>query len=231
MINIAVLPTKLSALAIATAMTAFTPMAASAAEAGDIQVKLLGSGVFPQGDVDEVLSDPLGLTANADTNVTDSYVPTLAVEFFLLDNVSVETICCISRKDVEGQGALQGNELISNLLVIPATVTAKYHFDLPGGVKPYIGAGPTHFIIFDEGVGAGAAALGVDDVSLTSEWGVALQAGVDYALNDNGLGLTVDAKKYFVGTTAGFDVGDNRVLEADVELNTWIISGGLSFTF
>jgi outer membrane protein len=106
-------------------------------------------------------------------------------------------------------------------------VTLKYHFDL-GGVKPYIGAGPAHFFIFSEGVGASAAALGATRVNLSNEFGLALQAGLDLPLNDKGLGFSLDAKRYFVGTTASFFAGNTLALQTKHKLDPWVVSGGLS---
>ena len=45
--------------------------------------------------------------------------------------------------------------------------------------------------------------------------GVALQAGFDVDLNDKGLGLTFDAKRYFVDTTAQWYVGDTLAIQTN----------------
>lgn len=111
------------------------------------------------------------------------------------------------------------------------TVTAKYHFDLGGGIKPYLGAGPTYFMIFGEDVGPDAAALGATDVDLSDELGFVLQAGVDIPINDRGLGLSLDAKRYFVGTTATFNAGDSVALRSHHDLDPWVLSTGLAYRF
>ena len=124
-----------------------------------------------------------------------------------------------------------GARLIENAIILPATVTAKYHFNLSEGVKPYLGAGPTHFFIFSEDVGADAAALGATDVNLSDELGFVLQAGLDLKLNDKGLGLSIDAKRYFVGTTATFRAGAATALQTKHDLDPWVISAGLAYRF
>lgn len=218
-------------LALAGSLVALTFAAPAAAQdAGTIQVKAFVTGVLPGGEIDEVVTDAIGLPAGSQTRATDSYVPTVAIEYFVSPNFSIETICCVTPHDVRGAGALAGAELIDNAIILPASVTAKLHFDL-GGVKPYVGAGPTYFMIFSEGVGADAAALGATDVDLSDELGLLLQAGLDVPLNDSGLGLSLDAKRYFVGTTATFLAGNTVALETDHSLDPWVVSAGLTFRF
>ncbi len=215
--------------------TAFAlPLAAPATaqdRQGSIQIKGFVTGVLPDGEIDEVETDGIGLPAGSDTRATDSVIPKVVIEYFLTDNFSLETYCCVSPHDVRGTGPLAGTELINDAIILPATLTAKFHFDLDNGIKPYVGAGPAYFLIFDEGVGADAAALGATDVNLSNEFGVALQAGVDVRLNDEGLGLSLDAKRYFIGTTATFRAGDVVALRTEHDLDPWILSAGLAYRF
>lgn len=165
------------------------------------------------------------------TRATDSFVPTIATEYFLSPNFSIETICCITRHDVRGAGALAGARLVESSITLPATVTAKYHVNFGGGIKPYVGAGPTHFFIFSEGVGSSAAALGATDVDLSDEFGYVLQGSLDFKLNDSGFGLSLDAKRYFVGTAATLRAGRTTVLQRDHDLDPWVVSAGLANRF
>ena len=204
---------------------------ASAQEAGDIQIKGFLTGVLPDGAITRVVSDAIGLPAGSQTEASDSVIPTVAIEYFVTPNVSIETICCVTPHDVRGAGALAGADLIDDAIILPASLTAKYHVGLGGGIKPYLGAGVTHFFIFSEGVGADAATLGATDVDLSDEFGFLLQGGVDIALNDRGLGLSLDAKRYFVGTTATFRASNAIALQSEHDLNPWVISAGLSYRF
>lgn len=222
-------------LTIAAALAAAT-MLATPAQAGDnegkIQVKLLATGVLPEGNVTAVNNDPLDLTVGADTVASDNVVPTLAIEYFVSPNVSVETICCTTKHHVNGTGTLAGANLVNDVLIIPATFTLKYHLPL-GAIKPYVGAGPTLFIMTDAKPGAtvAGAPFNVDDVDLSSNLGVAVQAGVDIPLGDSGFGLSLDAKKYWVSTTAKFYVNGTNVLETKHKLDPWVLSGGVAYRF
>ena len=214
---------------VAIALPFATPAAAQ--EAGDIQIKGFVTGVLPDGAITEVETDLIGLPAGSQTEASDSVVPTIAIEYFVSPNFSLETICCVTPHDVRGAGALARAELIDDAIILPASLTAKYHFNLGGGFKPYVGAGATYFMIFSEDVGADAAALGATDVDLSDEFGFLLQGGVDIALNDRGLGLSLDAKRYFVGTTATFRAGQTVALQSEHDLDPWVVSAGLAYRF
>lgn len=216
-------------LATATTIALSAPAYAGNPE-GKLQIKVFATGVLPDGKITNVRTNTIGAPATSNSKASDSYVPTIAAEYFLSSNLSVETICCVTPHDVTGKGGLAGAKLVNNAIILPATVTLKYHFDL-GSVKPYVGAGPTRFFIFSEGVGADAARLGVTRVNLSDDFGVALQAGIDIPLNDQGLGLSVDAKRYFVDTTASFYAGKTLALRTEHKLDPWVVSAGLSYRF
>jgi outer membrane protein len=204
---------------------------ASAQEAGDIQVKAFLTGVLPNGEISDVDTDGIGLPATAQTRASDSVVPTVAIEYFVTPNFSLETICCVTPHDVRGTGGLDGAALVDDAIILPASLTVKYHLNAGNGIKPYLGAGASYFMIFSEKVGADAAALGATDVDLSDQVGLLLQGGVDIALNDRGLGLSLDAKRYFVGTTATFRAGQAVALQTEHELDPWVISAGVAFRF
>ena len=217
------------------ALTALVALSAAPALAqnpeGRFQVKGFLTGVLPDGEITGVRTDAIGLPSGSQVSASDSYVPTVAVEYFVTPSFSVETICCVTPHDVEGEGALAGASLIEDAIILPATVTAKYHFIMDGGFKPYVGGGVTHFFIFDEEVGSDAASLGATDVDLSDEFGFVVQAGFDVPINDRGLGFSVDAKRYFVDTTATFRAGSATALQTEHALDPWVISAGLSYRF
>lgn len=219
-------------LAAATATLAMlaSPAAAQDNRAGDVQVKLLGTGVLPDGKIDEVNLDIVGLPADTQTKANDNFVPTVAIEYFVSNNFSIETICCVTQHDVDAVSGLPGAELVSNARIIPATFTAKLHFDL-GPVKPYVGAGPTYFLFISDKPGAATVPLGVTDTDLSDEFGLALQAGFDVDLNDSGFGLSFDAKRYFVDTTARWYAGDTLAIETEHKLDPWVLSAGVTYSF
>jgi len=201
---------------------------------GKIQVKLLATAVLPTGKVSSVPNDAAGLVANGlvtQTSASDNVVPTVAIEYFATPNVSVETICCVSGHHVTATGGtLAGTVLVDNAQVIPATFTLKYHLSGLGAFRPYIGAGPSLFLWINDRPSAPVQGVGVTRTKLSSEVGAALQAGVDVPVG-HGYSLSLDAKRYFMKTTAHFDSASADVEDVRVNLNPWVLSAGVAYRF
>ena len=67
---------------------------------------------------------------------------------------------------------------------------------------------------------------------MNDHFGIALQAGVDVPLNDSGMSFSVDAKRYFLSTSAHwFNAGGTEVLATRHRINPWVISAGVGFRF
>jgi outer membrane protein len=219
-------PAALVASALAIACGA-TP--ALAQEAGDIQVKVMATAVLPDGKITDVaLLGPLPATTQTAAN--DNVVPTVAIEYFFTPEISLETICCVTQHDVDiVAGPLNGAEAVSNARVIPATFTLKYHLNA-GGISPYVGVGPTYFIWINDAPGADTIGLGVTRQSLSNELGFALQAGIDVPVGENML-VSLDAKRYFIDTTARWFAGNTKVIETEHAIDPWVLSAGVGFRF
>ncbi len=218
------------AAALAAATMIANPAYAGNAE-GKFQVKVMATGVLPDGKVTAVNKNLVGLPATTQTTANDNVVPTLAVEYYATPNVSIETICCFTQHHVTGAGPIAGADVAQHVLILPATVTLKYHLDA-GAIKPYVGVGPSVFFYIDEKPGATAKALGASTLKMDNKFGVALQAGVDVPINDGGMGISLDAKKYFMKTTTHFYTAAGvEALSTDHKLDPWVISGGVYVRF
>jgi len=170
---------KLTILAAAMATATLSAPALAADDAGHWQVKLLATGVLPDGKITKTRTDLIGLP----------------------------------------------------VLILPATVTLKYHFDA-GPIRPYVGAGPALFMIFGEKPGATARTLGAAKMHMSEELGIALQGGVDIPVNSSGMGVSFDAKKYFISTTLHVkSAAGAEVLTTKHKLDPWVISGGVYLRF
>ena len=224
----------LTAAALASAFALAGPAHAGNPE-GKIQVKLLGTAVLPDGKISEVKSIAPSLAGMSvfsapQSFASDNGTPTLAVEYFFTPNISAETICCITVHHANGSGSLAGANLINHIVIVPATLTLKYHLPL-GAIKPYVGAGPTLFWVLANRPGNTAQALGVTSTSMSSNLGVAVQAGVDIPIGKTGFGINLDAKKYWVSTNAHFYAGNTEVLSTKHKLDPWLLSAGLAYRF
>ena len=109
------------AAALMAASAIATSAAAAAPEAGDIQIKAMATMVDVDGGITSVVRDRIPLPARADTKADTAYVPTVAAEYFVTPNISVETYCCVSRHDVTGTGSIKGARLIGAFQVNETT--------------------------------------------------------------------------------------------------------------
>ncbi len=217
--------------ALAAAATLATPAMAGSPD-GKLQIKLLATGVLPDGKITALENNTIGLPVGSQTFANDNVVPTVAVEYFASPNFSIETICCLTTHGVDGAGAIPGTKILDHVMILPATVTLKYHLNAGGGIKPYVGAGPSVFFFIDEKPGATTALLGGSKVKLDSHLGFALQAGVDIPLGDSGFGISLDGKRYFMNTRLHvFNAAETEVLTTKHKLDPCVVSGGVSYRF
>ncbi|UKK85533.1 outer membrane beta-barrel protein [Sphingopyxis sp. BSN-002] len=201
------------------------------AKTGDVQFKIFATYVAPDGKISDVKLDAIGLPANTQAKADDNITPTVAIEYFVADAISIETIAGVTQHDVNGRGGLNGATLVSDAKIVPATLTLKYHFGKDGGIQPYVGAGPSYFIFIDEKPGATTRALGATRQKMGDKLGVALQAGIDIPVNDKGLAFSLDAKRYFLRPTATWFAGATPVLKTRHTLDPWVLSAGVAFRF
>ena len=230
------LKTSIMASLAGTALLAALPARADEDPAAHWQVKLFATAVLPDGKISTVEAIAPALAANAafaapQTFASDNaFTPTVAIEYFLNRDISLETIAGMTAHHVNGAGSLAGTNLVNHILIVPATLTIKYHLPL-GGFRPYLGVGPSLYIVRGERPGGTASALGVTDVNLSSNLGLAAQGGVDIPIGKSGYGLSLDAKKYWMSTTANFYAGSTDVLTTRHKLDPWVLSAGVSYRF
>lgn len=222
---------SLPSIAAAALVVVASPAAAGSPD-GQFQVKLLGTAVIPDGSLRSVPVDRVGLPANAQTSANSNGVPTLAIEYFITPHISVETICCVTQHDVVGEKGLAGTGLVSNTTILPATLTAKYHFGAPGRISPYVGVGPSYYVFIGEDAGATAMALGATRNRINDHFGVTLQAGVDVPVNNRGWSLSLDVKRAFVTTSSHwFNAAGTEIIGTRHRIDPWLVSAGVAFRF
>ena len=166
-----------------------------------------------------ITSNKQSLTPALNTSVSDTVIPELDFSYFLTDNIAFEAICCVSWHTAK----LTGGPDIGNAVIIPATITAQYHFQLGNGFKPYVGVGPHMTIVLSDKAKAPFTSFKLKNPRL----GVAFQAGADWMLNDHWM-LNVDVKKVFVSLKANVNNGG---VVGKVKINPWIIGIGAGYKF
>lgn len=149
-------------------------LSASAAMAGQWQVKVGGSAVAPTQDT-KIANGTLTVEADSELAFTPS------VEYFFNDNISAELLLATP---ISHDVLINGAEAVK-IKHLPPTLTAKYNFKNSTGFTPYIGVGATAFIAWDE--------EGVKSVK--EDFGYAAQLGFNFQPADaKNWGVFVDVR-------------------------------------
>jgi outer membrane protein len=171
-------------------------------------------GVLP----DEGISVPS--IPGAGVEISDQYVPELDISYFFAKNWAVETICCITPHDVKLKNP---NLDLGSTTLLPASFLLQYHFAPEATVQPYAGAGVNYTIFFNTKSGA------ADKVSYDNAFGLALQAGFDYKLQ-NGWRLNFDVKKIFLETDVKVRLGTS-IIPATATIDPLVVGVGFGKRF
>jgi outer membrane protein len=225
----------LAAMALVTGYGATDGARAEDYYSGNFMVRLQATGVFSQDEVSS-LRTSTGADLKAlgfDAEVSDRFLPTATLTYFLSKNLSVELFCCFSHHEVDlkpppAAAALAGK--VAEAWLFPPALTLQYHFDGMGAIKPYVGAGVQYIHFFGEKTGSNTlAATGVD---IDNAFGVTLQAGVDIAIG-RGWYLNADIKKTWLDTTATWrnSAVTNSDIVAKVDIDPLIVSAGIGYRF
>lgn len=203
-----------------------TPAPASAQEAaafkpkaaGDFNVRLRGIGVVPTERGGIKLND--GTPTGLDAKLGNDYVPEVDFSYFVTDNIALELIAATTKHEVDAGTAIG----LGSVWLLPPTLTLQYHFAPKERFSPYVGAGVNYTIFYNEKRGE-AQSIKYDD-----SFGVALQAGFDYAISGP-WSLNVDVKKLWLSTDVKASVLGGVPVKADVDINPWIFGVGIGYRF
>lgn len=151
------------------------PAAASAYEQGDVLLRAGATSIQPDdsGKPDDVWADDAtGLGLNA--------------VYMASDNVGIELLLSAPFKhDIKAKGSGK----VGSTKLLPPTLSVQYYFANSSLVTPYVGAGINYTVFFGETIDA----PGYDNIELKNSTGAAIQAGADFAINDN-WGVNLDIR-------------------------------------
>jgi outer membrane protein len=183
-------------------------------QAGDIMVRGRVLDVVPTESAD--------ISIGGDVDINNHIVPEVDFSYFFTSNIAVEVIAAITPHDVGAHGTALGNLDLGSVWLLPPTVTAQYHFNTNTPFKPYLGAGVnyTHFFGADEG-------SSIASIDYDNSFGPALQAGLDYAIDDHWV-VNVDVKKIWINSDVKVNGG---AVTADVDINPLVIGVGVGYKF
>ncbi|RUO38541.1 hypothetical protein CWE13_02545 [Aliidiomarina shirensis] len=218
--------TKLSLIAIALSAFAAAPAMA------DFSINVGAINVMPDESssnlnvIETVAGLPAGSTGVAVNNNTQLG---LTFDYKFTENFGLQLIAATPfSHDLKVKGSAIDGLNIGKTKHLPPTLMAQYHFTQHAKFQPFVGVGLNYTTFFDEKVNGdleGALiALDVttanDDVSLSlsESWGLAVQAGFNYAINER-MGVHFMVSKMAIDTTGKVKVNGATVQSVNVDID------------
>lgn len=187
-------------------------------QAGDILVRGRLIGLLP--DESSTVT-----VIGGDVDASNAWTGEVDFTYFLTDSIAAELIAATTKHRMAVKGASGGDTGLGDVWLLPPTLTLQYHFTPRQPFSPYVGAGVTYAVFYNEGVASGLRSVDYDNA-----WGVALQAGFDYHLGDNWF-FNADVKKIFLNTDVTVTTNAGTVIRADTDLDPWVVGVGLGYKF
>ncbi len=214
--SVALKKTLVTAACLATALTAGSALAL---EKGDWIGRLGVSYISPDSS-----SDPVPGITGSGVEASSSTSATFNIGYMVTDQLAIDLLAAWPfTHDIKGTGSIAGLGKIGETRQLPPTLSLQYHFSPRANLRPYVGAGINLTTFFDtEAKGALAGA----SLRLHSSVGFALQAGVDYDLNNDWF-MYGDVRYMDINTDASLNGGP----DFEVEINPWIFAVGIGTTF
>lgn len=196
------------------------------AAAGDTYVRVRGIMVSPT----EKSGGILPTLPTETVSVNNAVVPEVDITKMVTDNIGFELIAATSKHTVSGvSGVTGGIGKLAKSWVLPPTLTAQYHLNPNGKVRPYIGAGVNYTLFYGEkATGAFEAAAGDTNAKLKSSFGLAGQVGLDIDLNEK-MFLNLDVKYIDIDTKAKLVTTGLGTQTVKVSLDPWVFGVGIGF--
>ncbi len=136
-------------------------------------------------------------------SVDSSVMPEVDITYMATDHIGFELIASTTKHHADGRTGTTGSiGKLASTWVLPPTLTAQYHLNPTGRIRPYVGAGLNYTIFWNETASDGlVAAVGPTDVRMKDSLGWAAQAGFDVDITPR-VFLNLDIKYIDIDTTA-----------------------------
>lgn len=164
--------------------------------------------------------------------VSDSVMPEIDFTYMATDHLGFELIAATTKHKASGKTGTTGSiGKLASTWVLPPTLTAQYHFNPAGKVRPYVGVGLNYTIFYNEKASDGLeGAVGPTKVSMSDSFGPAVQAGVDFAVGKNSF-VNLDVKWVDMDTTAKLRTTAIGTQKVKVHIDPLIIGAGFGWRF
>ncbi len=204
---------------------------AVAFEKGDIIVRGGAANVSPNDSSSNInVGGDLGfgIEVNDDTQLK------LTAAYFISDRWNVEVLAATPFNhdiDFGTSDPLGTGDVLGELKHLPPTITLNYY--LPVGneaFKPYVGAGLNYTIFFEEEFTGANRNIGLNDLELDNSFGIAIQVGFDYMVNDQWF-VNSSIRWIDIDTKASFNLNGTPGSVGDIEVDPLVYSLSLGYRF
>ena len=197
-------------------------------EAGDVLLRVRGILVAPTEKTSGI--KPTFPTEHASVN--NSVMPEVDVTWMATDSIGFELIAATTKHSASGtSGTTGGIGKLASTWVLPPTLTAQYHFNSAGAVRPYVGAGINYTIFYSEKASSGLkSAVGPTSVHMSDSVGWAAQAGIDVDITPKFF-LNLDVKYIDMDTTARLRTTAIGAQSVRLHIDPLVIGAGVGFRF
>lgn len=193
-------------------------------KAGDVLLRLRAIAVVPN----EKSSGINPTFPGEHVGVNSSFMPEIDATYMATDAIGFELIASTTKHDASGKTGTTGSiGKLASTWVLPPTLTAQYHFNAHGTVRPYVGAGVNYTIFWNEKASKGLeSALGDTRVKMNDSFGWAAQAGIDIDITPR-VFANLDVKYIDIDTTAHLHTTAIGTQSVRVHIDPLVVGVGL----
>lgn len=198
----------------------------ASAKAGDTFIRVRAIMVAPN----EKSGPILPAFPTEKVKISNSAMPEVDVTHMVSDTIGFELIAATTKHRASGTTGTTGTiGRLASTWVLPPTLTAQYHFNPEGKVRPYVGAGVNYTIFYSEKPSnALETAVGPTRVKMKSSAGWAAQAGIDIDIGRKTF-LNFDIKYIDIDTTARLTTTAAGTQRVRVHLDPLVVGVGIGF--
>jgi len=207
---------KLMCMAMTAASLFATAPSALAAD-GDMMVRVRAIQVMP---------DESGTPSiiGGEVQLNNESVPEVDISYFVNKSFAFELVLATATHEASAYNTALNTLDLGDVSLLPPTLLAQYHHEM-GNFKPYVGAGLNYTIFYgEEPQGA------VKKITYDNSMGYAFQVGADYKIAENTY-FNVDIKKLYLSTDVEVETFSNGTVNAEVDIDPYIIGLGVGFRF
>ncbi len=205
---------------------------AFAYDKGDVILRAGLTTAAPSEDSGNVIVDDLGGDTGMSVSVDNDTQLGLNFVYVLNPRWAIELLAATPFShtiDLENSALGLGDGELAEVTHLPPTLSALYLFaDSESKIQPYAGVGLNYTIFFDESFKSSREPT-FSNLELDSSFGLSVQAGFDYLLNDNWM-INGSIRYISISTTANFNVGEDAA-SVDVDIDPWVYTLSTGYKF